>query len=219
MAPPTNVNSWLNSWLSSLSWLFAAPAVFNNNNQPQFSYTLSKLTVPMSNFDTPEIDTSLALFPKQSTSSIVYQQNFSFLTSSKFSIFTKIFTDGSKSSSGVGSAAVCGDKISVASLPKFVTIFTAEVYAIWLALSLVRDLASTRFLVGILLLLISQGFNPLFLVVRWRGLRGWPGRGPEPEERQRRQEVRHFGRPVPQVAHTKCRWMVTASEDVLGVVG
>ena len=115
--------------------------------QPQFSYTLSKLTVPMSNFDTPEIDTSLALFPKQSTSSIVYQQNFSFLTSSKFSMFTKIFTDGSKSSSGVGSAAVCGDKISVASLPKFVTIFSAEVYAIWLALSLVRDLASTRFLV------------------------------------------------------------------------
>ena len=115
--------------------------------QPQFSYILSNLTVPMSSLDIPQVDTSLALFPKQSTSPVVFQQNFSLLISSKFTNFTKIFTDGSKSSSGVGSAAVCGDKISSASLPKFVTIFSAELYAIWLALSLVRDFASSKFLV------------------------------------------------------------------------
>merc|ERR1712001_572387 len=88
--------------------------------QPQFSYILSNLNVPMSSLDIPQVDTSLALFRKQSTSPLVFQQNFSLLTSSKFTNFTKMFTDGSKSSSGVGSAAVCGVKISSASLPKFV---------------------------------------------------------------------------------------------------
>ena len=34
--------------------------------QPQISYILSKLTVPMSNLSTPPVETYLPLFPKQS---------------------------------------------------------------------------------------------------------------------------------------------------------
>ena len=50
-----------------------------------------------------------------------------------------IFTDGSKSEEGVGSAAIMGVKRETVSLPRVSTIFTAEVIALRLAAKLVRS--------------------------------------------------------------------------------
>lgn len=53
--------------------------------------------------------------------------------------YAVIYTDGSKTDDGVGSAAVMGDIVKRMSLPVMATVMTSELYAIKLALDIIRD--------------------------------------------------------------------------------
>ena len=59
----------------------------------------------------------------------------------------KMYTDGSKSENGVGSAVVCGNKIYEAKLPKSASIYTAEMTAIVIALEIVEKSNKKRFVI------------------------------------------------------------------------
>lgn len=50
-----------------------------------------------------------------------------------------IYTDGSKTEEGVGAAAVCRQDVSSQSLPNEASIYTAETYAIQLALAIIQE--------------------------------------------------------------------------------
>ena len=61
-----------------------------------------------------------------------------------------IYTDGSKSSEGVGCAAVSSDKVSQKSLPTIATVFTAELIAIILAVNQIKlsnDKLNTKYVI------------------------------------------------------------------------
>ena len=53
--------------------------------------------------------------------------------------FKHVYTDGSRDDSGVGSAAVFGHRSLTATLPKVASVFTAELHALKLALSLITN--------------------------------------------------------------------------------
>ena len=59
----------------------------------------------------------------------------------------EIYTDGSKTSQGVGFAAVSSNKTYAFSLPKEASVFTAELMAILYALKLAEELESNKFVV------------------------------------------------------------------------
>ena len=81
--------------------------------------------------------------------------------------FKPIYTDGSKDGNAVDSAAVYGDRISKCRLPDKSSIFSAEIKAIDLALNLVEQSRSIRFIIfsdslSVLQALCNQKFeNPL----------------------------------------------------------
>ena len=81
--------------------------------------------------------------------------------------FKPIYTDGSKDGIAVGSAAVYGDRISKCRLPDKSSIFSPEIKAIDLALNLVEQSRSNRFIIfsdslSVLQALFNQKFeNPL----------------------------------------------------------
>ena len=56
----------------------------------------------------------------------------------------RIYTDRSKSITGVGSAAVIGDKVRKATLPKHASIFSAEVHAVELPCRPIEESATPR---------------------------------------------------------------------------
>ena len=56
-----------------------------------------------------------------------------------------VYTDGSKSSSGVGYAAVSANKIHQYSLPKEASVFTAELCAIRSARQIIKNMPSQNF--------------------------------------------------------------------------
>jgi kelch-like protein 2/3 len=61
--------------------------------------------------------------------------------------FIPIFTDGSKDKNAVSSAAVCGKRTDTLRLSASASVFTAEAYAICLALQLVETLDDRRFII------------------------------------------------------------------------
>ena len=58
-----------------------------------------------------------------------------------------IYTDGSKSSSGVGYAAISANKTCQYSLPKDVSVFTAELCAIKSAIQMIKNLPPQKFVI------------------------------------------------------------------------
>ncbi|MBJ3756042.1 reverse transcriptase-like protein, partial [Salmonella enterica subsp. enterica serovar Derby] len=85
-----------------------------------------------------DADFSLCSFPNVSTPDSVYQQLFS-EHRLRFSGFTPLFTDGSRSGDVVGSAFVCTDEVVAQRLPSVATVFTAELRAIHLALQHIQS--------------------------------------------------------------------------------
>ena len=79
------------------------------------------------------IDTSLATFPKNSTSPQVYIQNFK-NTISQYSNYTEIYTDASKSENNVGIAIIHKNEVIRYKLPTECSIHSAEAIAILKAL-------------------------------------------------------------------------------------
>ena len=61
--------------------------------------------------------------------------------------FKHIYTDGSKSSSGVGAAVIFENKTSLATLPCQASIFSAEAYALKMAIRLITNEPGTRFVI------------------------------------------------------------------------
>ena len=58
-----------------------------------------------------------------------------------------IFTDGSKSSSGVGLATVHKNNIIQLSLPEYSSVFTAELSALWHAAEVIKKLPKQKFVI------------------------------------------------------------------------
>ena len=105
----------------------------NFNIKPDFSYLIHNCTTPKYALSDPITNIELAKLPKSTTDPTIYKTKFLEMRSRKYSNFSEIFTDGSKSSDGVGSAAVSSRSSCVASLPKEASIFSAELHAIQMA--------------------------------------------------------------------------------------
>ncbi|GBL73936.1 hypothetical protein AVEN_230873-1 [Araneus ventricosus] len=78
--------------------------------------------------------------PKSTTSTLVYRSIF-YNHRHRFSNYEPVFTDGSKSEDHVGTAVVIGNKVVVSErLHKFCSVFTSEIYGIYLALTKIDSL-------------------------------------------------------------------------------
>ena len=82
---------------------------------------------------TPHKDLSLAALPKRDVdANVLFSDSLCLIHS--YDGYTAVYTDGSKSANGAGSAFVTGNTCRSLSLPSSASIFTAELYAILLAL-------------------------------------------------------------------------------------
>ena len=95
----------------------------------------------------PEICFELKNLPKSSTPPIVYQQSFARLLSEKYLAHTRLYTDGSKKTTGVGAAAICNSRTTKATLPKEASIFSAETHALLLAVSIIQKTPGHSFVI------------------------------------------------------------------------
>lgn len=66
---------------------------------------------------------------------------------SQYQGYAVIYTDGSKSEDGVGAAAVMGTTVRQMSLPATATVMTSELYAIQLALGIIRDTSHDKYVI------------------------------------------------------------------------
>ena len=94
---------------------------------------------------TPEVDTTLAALSKSRTLPSALQSE-ALGRIETYDGYTAVYTDGSKLSSGVGSAFVSGGTCRSRSLPPSASIYTAELYAIILALHFIRSSSQSLFL-------------------------------------------------------------------------
>ncbi|XP_023238830.1 uncharacterized protein LOC111637554 [Centruroides sculpturatus] len=83
------------------------------------------------------VDLSLKQFPKESTPDYVYRQHFAEIQHRDRNLIF-IYTDGSKSDDYVGSAFICQDEIMAEQIALNSSIFSAELYAIYLALKYIN---------------------------------------------------------------------------------
>ena len=101
--------------------------------KPEFSYALHNCTIPKYAVNNPSVNTELSKYPKPSTPATIFMQNFLHLKNVKYKNYNHIYTDGSKSEEGVGSAAVATGLSCTAKLPKEASIYSAEVHALSMA--------------------------------------------------------------------------------------
>ena len=102
--------------------------------KPEFSYLLNSCTTPFYAQKTPITNTDLSAYPKDRTPYVVYKNLFRELSRTNYGNHNKIYTDGSKSSNGVGAAAVTPNSSLTASLPPEATIYSAELHALRMAI-------------------------------------------------------------------------------------
>ena len=81
----------------------------------------------------------LANHPKNGTPPELYKDKFYRELLEKFRGWNIVYTDGSKSEAGVGSAAVTETQVRTDSLPAYASVFTAELYAIGMALVISKE--------------------------------------------------------------------------------
>ena len=108
--------------------------------QPEFSYLIHNCKIPFYAQHPPMINRRLTQYPKDSTPPTVYKSAFRALIQDNFLNHQKIYTDGSKSADGVGSAAVTENRSLTASLPAAASIFSAEMHALKMAVDHVDSL-------------------------------------------------------------------------------
>ena len=103
--------------------------------KPSFSYILHNCLTPKYAIPNPTRNYKLTKHAKHSTSPTVYKALYQAIINEEYHNFTKIYTDGSKSIHGVGAAIfqLNPTASSLATLPKEASIFSAECYAIQLA--------------------------------------------------------------------------------------
>ena len=105
---------------------------------PEFSYQLHNCRIPFYAQHLPTINRTLTQYPKDSTSPIFYKNLFRAMIHESFNDYKKIYTDGSKSENGVGSAAITDNRPLTASLPTEASIYSAEMYALKMAVDSVE---------------------------------------------------------------------------------
>ncbi|KAG5863239.1 hypothetical protein JTB14_014017 [Gonioctena quinquepunctata] len=104
--------------------------------------------LPLNNYEIPpwllskvSMRLDLTALPKNETAPVIYRQLFLEIIS-EFPQSTILYTDGSKTATGVGCALSVENEIHTWSLSSCASIYTAELYAIWQALlssSMTRD--------------------------------------------------------------------------------
>jgi len=94
----------------------------------------------------PVVDFSMHTYAKDETSSVVFLSRF-YEICDQYKNFIRVFTDGSKAGARVSAAAVCGESTKSVRLPDHVSIFTAELYALNLALGAIRNKRENNFLI------------------------------------------------------------------------
>ena len=87
----------------------------------------------------PNINVELSQFQKNHTPNAAYITGYRKINDEQYRNHIAIYTDGSQGDAGVGAAAahVCGAIVRAASLPIEVSIFSAEMHAINIALDIV----------------------------------------------------------------------------------
>ena len=98
-----------------------------------YRIAMKKKKKPLRNSNPPKIHLECSHYRKRETNSTVYQSVF-YEILSKYPDFMRIYTDGSKTDQGVGSAIAIEDEVRRWTLPHACSIFSAELYAIWQAL-------------------------------------------------------------------------------------
>ena len=115
--------------------------------KPQFSYRLHGITTPTWSLRPFTTNLDLHSSPKPTTPIEHFRCGYGQLRDELYHDFTFLFTDSSKSEAGVGAAAVVQDSVVSASLPREASIFTAELYALHLAVTRIRSLEGHRFVI------------------------------------------------------------------------
>ena len=85
-------------------------------------------------------------YAKDETSSVVFLSRF-YEICDQYKHFIRVFTDGSKAGARVSAATVCGESTKSVRLSDHVSIFTAELYALNLAVGAVRNKRENNFLI------------------------------------------------------------------------
>ena len=134
--------------------------------KPEFSYNLLGISTPNWAIDTPEVNTELIACIHSTTSKQEAKQVFEYVMEDYPNDSIRIYTDGSKGENGVGAAAVSGNTVRSASLLKESSIYSAEAYAIQLALHMCEQLAGRYFVVcsdslGVLQSLSNRKEHPM----------------------------------------------------------
>ena len=141
--------------------------------QPEFSYIGQQCNIPNYAQRKPTVNKELSRYPKDSTPPSVYLSEFAAIRDEKYSNFREVYTDGSKTDTGVGAAAVSHDKCSTATLPVEASIFTAEAYALELAVGIIER-SNSRFNVifsdsrSCMESLLYNGQHPTIRKLIWR---------------------------------------------------
>ena len=115
--------------------------------KPEFSYTLLSITQPTWTLKPVEVNFSLARYPKVITPQVEYIQEFRRECREEYRNKRKLYTDGSKRREGVGVAVVWDGGIRAATLPRDASIFSAELYTISMAVTVIKDLDGGHFVV------------------------------------------------------------------------
>ena len=106
---------------------------------PAFLGRTRKNEEPLWLVNRPNINITLSKYKKDTTSNREFQVRYRTVKNECYNEWFTVYTDGSKCESGVGAAFVAGDVFRSASLPHIASIFSAELYAIKIALSLVGE--------------------------------------------------------------------------------
>ena len=110
--------------------------------KPDFSYQLHNCTTPKYALSNPSLNLEIAEHKKEMTPPDIYKQIFLLVKNMKYSSFSHVYTDGSKSSDGVGAAAISARPPCTATLPKEATIFSAEAHALQMAVDSIDRITS-----------------------------------------------------------------------------
>ena len=113
--------------------------------KPEFCHQIHSISTPTWAIPKPEVNLELSNYPKQYTDPIIFKQLFQQIEQEMTAEGITIYTDGSKGEMGVGAAAVTEVMSVTASMLKESSIFSAEVYAIHLALSIVKQTEERQF--------------------------------------------------------------------------
>ena len=107
--------------------------------QPEFSYPSSNIRNPTTSLMRIDFNRDLLEHPKSTTSHEFYRQAFGLMIEENYKDYLLIFTDGSRSAAGVGSAYYSSSSSASASLPRYASIFSAELHALYMAVSAVQS--------------------------------------------------------------------------------